>query len=103
MSGAITDCSGGCTASVKVIPRAASNSVSAPEAGMQEPLWQIRLNAPAVDGKANAALQKYLAELLNLKRRQITIKLGEKSRHKVIFIEGLTAAEAEKRLLKNSK
>ncbi|MBQ7501960.1 DUF167 domain-containing protein [bacterium] len=103
MNRAINDCPGGCTVAVKVVPRASGNSVAAPEEGSQEPVWQIRLNAPAVEGKANAALQEYLAKILGLKRRQVSLKIGDKSRRKVIFAEGLTAAEAEECLKKNIK
>ena len=51
---------------------------------------KIRLRAPAVEGKANAALIEFLAEILHLRPRQITLERGVKAREKVISIEGLT-------------
>ena len=66
--------------------------------GPDDPNWQVRLTAPAVDRKANEALLEFLAKLFKLRRRQLVIKLGEKSRHKVILLEGLTLAEVEKSL-----
>jgi uncharacterized protein len=45
---------------------------------------KIRLAAPPVDGKANAALIVWLAERFDLPRREITLVSGEKNRHKVV-------------------
>jgi uncharacterized protein len=50
---------------------------------------KVYLRAPAVDGKANAALIKFLARHFNVKTAQIEIIKGLKSRHKVINIEGI--------------
>jgi hypothetical protein len=46
----------------------------------------VHLHAPAVDGKANAALIVYLAEELSLKKRQLTIVSGLLSRQKIVAI-----------------
>jgi uncharacterized protein (TIGR00251 family) len=51
---------------------------------------KIRLRAPAVEGNANAALIEFLAEILGLRPRQITLERGDKSREKLISVEGLT-------------
>lgn len=50
---------------------------------------KVYLAAPAVDGKANAALIKFTADHFDIKQRQIEIIRGLKSRHKVINICGL--------------
>ena len=47
------------------------------------------LNAPAVEGKANAALVKFLAGHYGVKPSQIEIIKGLKSRHKIINIKGI--------------
>lgn len=52
---------------------------------------KIRLAAPPVDGKANDALQRYLAEALAIPRSAITLKSGQTSRRKVIEIRGSSA------------
>lgn len=57
---------------------------------------KIRLRAPAVEGKANAALIAYLAEILDLHPRQITLERGAKSRDKVVQIEGITLEEVRR-------
>jgi uncharacterized protein len=49
--------------------------------------WQIRLKAPAVDGKANDQLIKYLSELLGLPKSKIALKKGKTSRIKCIEID----------------
>lgn len=47
---------------------------------------KIKLAAPAISGRANTALIKFLSELLNVPKSSIFLKSGEKSRHKRIEI-----------------
>jgi hypothetical protein len=54
---------------------------------------KIRLRAPAVEGKANAALMEFLAEILGLRPRQIVLERGDKSREKVVRVQGMTSDE----------
>ncbi len=88
----LSESSEGCILTVKVVPRAANNALIAPKDESDE-AWQVRLTAPAVDGKANSALIDFLSKCLKLRRRQIRIKLGEKSRRKAIILEGVSVAE----------
>ena len=60
---------------------------------------KIKLRAPAVEGKANAALRNFLAKELKIAERQIVLEHGHKSREKIIRIEGLTEEELRRRLL----
>ena len=69
---------------VKVIPNAKRNIIS-PE-GQR---YKIHLNAPAVDGKANEALVRFLSEHYQVRKNQIEITKGLKSRHKVIIIRDI--------------
>ena len=57
---------------------------------------KIRLRAPAVEGKANAALLDFLAETLGVRSRQIVLERGDKSREKVVRLEGLTEEQVSK-------
>jgi len=82
--------------SVRVIPRAPRSRVDGIRAGA----ILIRLAAPPVEGAANDALIAFLAELLELPRRSLTIVSGEKSRNKRIQIDGLDEATALARLLR---
>jgi len=50
--------------------------------------WGVALSAPPVEGKANQALIKILAQELNIPKSRIQIKSGKTSRHKLIEIEG---------------
>jgi len=60
---------------------------------------KIKLRAPAVEGKANAALRSFLSKELRIPERHILLERGEKSRQKLIRIEELTEEEARRRLL----
>ena len=81
---------------VKVVPRASKNEI----AGLLGDALKIRLQAPPVEGKANKALIEFLAEELNVSKKQIEIRGGETGRNKQILVRGLTEADARARLLK---
>ena len=61
---------------------------------------KIKLRAPAVEGKANAALRSFLAEELKLPERNIALERGKKSREKTIRIDSLSEEEVRSRLLR---
>ena len=61
-------------------------------------IWWIRVAAPPAEGKANAALVDYLAEVLGVPKSQVTITRGLKARQKAVAIGGLSEAEAQQRL-----
>jgi len=67
-------------------------------AGTRDDALLVRLNAPPVDGAANAELVSFMASLLHVPRGAITILSGERSRHKRLKIAHLDAATAEARL-----
>ena len=50
---------------------------------------KVRLAAPAVDGKANEALVKFLASYFGVPRRSVRIAAGLRSRRKRVVIEGV--------------
>ncbi len=54
---------------------------------------KIDLQTPPVDGKANAALIKFLAGKLALPKAAISLKSGECSRDKVVQISGMDIEE----------
>lgn len=55
--------------------------------------WKISLRAPAAEGKANRACVEYIAALLGVRRSAVAVIKGQKSRDKVIAIEGLADDE----------
>ena len=77
---------------VKVVPRASQNAL----VGWEGDAVKIRLNAPPVEGKANDALVRFLAETLGVSRAQIEIVAGRASRRKVVRVRGVTAQQIEK-------
>ena len=79
---------------VRVQPRASKSEV----AGVHGDRIRIRLGAPPVDGAANDALVRFLAERLGVPSRAVTITAGLTSRSKVVVATGVTAADAAARL-----
>lgn len=49
---------------------------------------KIRLASQPVDGRANEALLKYIAQLFDVPVRQVELKRGDKSRHKIVIVSG---------------
>lgn len=58
----------------------------------------VAIDAKPVDGQANDGITTYVAELLGLKRRDVQLACGAKSREKVLACNGLSAAAALDRL-----
>lgn len=90
----LTETTAGVSFAVRVQPRARQSAV----VGEHDSALKIALNAPPLDGRANAALLQFLAEVLGIWRSRISILTGEQSRQKVVRVSGMTAAEAAVRL-----
>ena len=56
--------------------------------GLHGDALKIRLAAPPVDGKANEALIKFVADTLGLPKSAVTIKSGQTSRRKALEVIG---------------
>lgn len=54
--------------------------------GIYADALKIRLKAPPVDGRANSALQKFLAHLFNVPIKGVKLISGEKNRRKKFLI-----------------
>ena len=81
----------GVSFAVRVVPRAQKNALQ----GVREGALVVRLAAPPVEGRANEALQSFLAEALGLRKGQVSIRTGEKSRNKIVRVEGVSAARVQ--------
>ncbi len=79
---------------VKVVPRASRTAV----AGCEEGWLRLRLQAPPVDGKANAALVAWLVKSLGVPRGAVALVSGHSARLKRIHVRGITSAQAVARL-----
>ncbi|MBS1226907.1 MAG: hypothetical protein H6R17_184 [Proteobacteria bacterium] len=60
-------------------------------AGIHGDALKIRLAAPPVDGKANAALIAFVADRLGLAKSAVSLKSGQTSRRKVLEVTGAPA------------
>jgi hypothetical protein len=79
---------------VHVQPRASRNEIG----GWREGALVVRLTAPPVEGAANKACAEFLAEVLGVKRGQVELVSGQKSREKRFRITGLTPEALRERL-----
>ena len=66
---------------IRVIPNAKRNNISEEQGKLK-----VHVSVPAVDGKANKALIKVLAEYFKIKKNNVRIIKGAKSREKVVEI-----------------
>jgi uncharacterized protein (TIGR00251 family) len=84
----------GSVLSVVLAPRAGRSGIER----LADGAIQVRVAAPPVDGAANAALLRFLAEVLDMPRSRFEIAFGASSRRKRIVIAGLAPNELETRL-----
>ena len=61
-------------------------------AGLHGNALKIRLAAPPIEGRANEALVKFIAELFGVPLRNVELLRGAQSRHKMVKVTGSTAA-----------
>ncbi|MDO8568003.1 MAG: DUF167 domain-containing protein [Dehalococcoidales bacterium] len=81
--------------SVQVRPGAPKNEVTAFAGGV----WQIKVAAPPVEGRANRELVAFLSDRLGVAKSAISIVIGLTSRRKILVINGLSQAEITRRLM----
>jgi uncharacterized protein (TIGR00251 family) len=55
-------------------------------AGLHGDRLKVRIGAPALDGRANAALERHLADALGVPRSAVRVVKGERSRDKVVAV-----------------
>ena len=89
----VTDSRDGARFLVRVVPRASRTAVAGMVGEGDQAALKIALQAAPVEGRANAALVEFLAELLQVRRADIAIAGGEHSRIKTILVRRRTAAE----------
>jgi uncharacterized protein (TIGR00251 family) len=80
---------------LKITSNAPANAVL----GEIDGVIRLKLRAPAVEGKANAALVGFLAETLKVPKAAVSLKGGRRRRLKQVEVQGLNGAEACRRLL----
>ena len=70
---------------IRVQPRASRTEL----AGILGAELKVKVTAPPVDSAANDALVAFLADILDLPKRAVTLIRGQTSRHKVLLLASL--------------
>jgi uncharacterized protein (TIGR00251 family) len=83
---------------VRLQPRARRDEVVGERAGA----IVIRVTAPPVDGKANAALCAFVARAAGVPPSRVSVVRGQTSRDKVVRVEGVDEELLKKALLSQS-
>jgi uncharacterized protein (TIGR00251 family) len=84
----------GVSFAVKVVPRAKKNEI----VGVEGDALKVRLTAPPVEGKANAVLVEFLAEVLGVRRANVEIVAGETARRKIVRVRGVEVQVTREKL-----
>ena len=82
----ITSSPEGVVLTLRVVPRANRTAIQ----GLLGDALKVRLQAPPVDGKANAALIEFFSDVLDIPRNRIEILSGATDRNKRVLIRGGT-------------
>jgi uncharacterized protein (TIGR00251 family) len=85
---------GGVRLRLRIQPKAARTEL----VGLHGDAIRIRLSAPPVDGAANEALLKFLADKLSVPLRAVRLTAGEASRSKVVTVTGIDLQHVAERL-----
>lgn len=83
---------------LKVQPRASRNEVG--EVMGQE--LKISVTAPPVDSAANEAVLEFLRKLLGCSKSAVVLIKGQTSRHKTVFVGGMSLTEVGSRLKRSA-
>ena len=83
---------------IRVMPKAKKTEFT----GYRDGELVLRVNAPALEGKANKAALEFIARSLGVGRSSIALVSGEKSRHKIFEIVGLERSDVERRFPRSS-
>jgi Uncharacterized conserved protein len=79
---------------VRLRPRGGSDELI----GMRDGVLQAKVTAPPVDGKANRALCKMIAKRVGVAPSRVSVVRGERSRDKLVRVEGVDAPTLERAL-----
>ncbi len=90
----IEACAGGVLIRLRVQPKASRDAVIVEGEGR----IRVALTAPPVEGAANTALVRFMAKFLGVKRRDLTLRSGDRSRDKTLFLEEGTVEQVRGQL-----
>lgn len=83
----IKNCPEGYKLKIKVCANSKKNSLEFLDDDFSDNFIKIKINKPAVDGKANKAIIEYLSDILNIPKSNISFLNGEKSSQKCLLIK----------------
>jgi len=86
----------GAALAVRVTPRASKNEIVDI---LRDGTVKVHLTAPPVEGKANEALLKFLAKVLEIPVRQLEIVAGANGRDKLISVVDMDAITVHKKIV----
>ena len=78
-----------------VTPRGSKNEII----GWRDDVLCVKITAPPVEGAANAAIVKFVADALKIRKSQVELVSGDKSRKKTLKIAGLTQEDIQARII----
>lgn len=87
----IKETADGVVFTIQVLPRSSKCEV----VGCQGDYLKIKITAPPVDGRANEECLRFLADVLGVKKAQVSIVGGLKARKKTVAIGGLKKEDVE--------
>jgi uncharacterized protein (TIGR00251 family) len=79
---------------LRVTPGASTDRVGP----FDDDVLHVRVTRPAAEGAANRAVLRLVGKAIGVAPTRLVLVRGERSRHKRVRVEGLDAAELEKRL-----
>jgi uncharacterized protein len=82
------------TIAVRVQPRARRDEIDA----VRDGVIVMRVTAPPLEGRANDAVRRLLADRLGVPASTVHILRGQRSRDKVVRVDGVDQAAAERAL-----
>lgn len=78
--------------SLYIQPKASKNRFC----GLHGEEMKLAITAAPVDGKANKAVQAFLAKFFGVGKAEVTLQSGQQSRHKRFVIKGMASEEARR-------
>jgi uncharacterized protein len=90
----VSDRDGSAQVAVQLNPRASRTEI----VGTRDDRLAVKVNAPAVESRANDALRRLIAKAVGIPPSRVQIVRGHKSRDKLLQLEGVAADEAARRL-----
>jgi uncharacterized protein (TIGR00251 family) len=88
----------GAALAVRVTPRASKNEIVEI---LSDGTVKVHLTAPPVEGKANEALLKFLAKLLDVPIKRLEVVAGAGGRDKLISVVNMDANTLHKKILEH--